>query len=87
VNATASTTWRTPPQLAAELGCDVSKVLGWIHRGELRAFDLSERKGERARFKILADDWAEFLRRRQVSPPVPRQRRRKRITSSIPQYV
>lgn len=82
--------WLSPPEIANELGCDVSKVLTWIRRAELPAFDLSERKGERPRYKVRAEDWAEFLRHRRVQPPTLRQKRRRKVRqedSCVPEYV
>lgn len=82
--------WTTPRAIAAELSCDVSKPLGWINRGELPAFNLSERIGERPRYKVRMEDWQDFLQRRRVQPPAPRQRRRRKQGpqgSFVPEYV
>ncbi len=79
--------WTTPRAIAAEIGKDVSVVLAWIHRTELPAFDLSERQGERSRFKVRVSDWEAFLRRRQVQPPAPRQRRKRSPRTAVPTYV
>jgi hypothetical protein len=88
VSTAATERWMTPPAIAAEIGKDISVVLGWIHRAELPAFNLAERPGQRPRFKVKVEDWQAFLRRRQVQPPIPRQRRRRRVQdSSLPEYV
>ena len=81
--------WLTPPQIAADTGKDVKAVHDWIRRGELLAFNLAERVGERPRYKVRVEDWQAFLRRRQVQPPVPRQQRRRksRPREGVPQYV
>ena len=70
----------TVPQLAESLGVDAMKVLGWIHRGELQAIDVSERRGGRPRWRIPVAAWQAFqaARSNQASIPAPRQQRRRR---------
>jgi excisionase family DNA binding protein len=72
--------WLTPPEVAAELGIEPGKVIAWIHSGELPASDITEKRGERPRWRIRRTDLDDFLRRRQVhqpseSPPNPARRR------------
>jgi hypothetical protein len=88
VMSTAATTrWLTPPEIADRIGIDVGKVLTWIRRGELAAYDLSEKPGGRPRYRIDPLEFAAFLPRRQVKPPTPRQRRCKSERPDTPQYV
>jgi hypothetical protein len=88
VIVSATTRWLTPPQIAVQLGVDVAKVHGWIHRGELVASDLSERRGgQRPRWRIDPAELSAFLRRRQAQPPAPRKQGRKQQRKEVPQYV
>lgn len=75
----------TVPALAQSLGVDQDKVLGWIHRGELLAIDVSERRGGRPRWRIPADAWERFqqLRSNQASLPAAPTRRRRRNPNVI----
>jgi excisionase family DNA binding protein len=50
----------TPPQLAKLWGISADKVLAWIQAGELRAIDVSTRRGGRPRWLIDVDDVAAF---------------------------
>ena len=54
----------TPAQVAESMGVSRGKVLAWIHRGELEAFDVSE--GSKPRFRISEKALAAFRQRRQV---------------------
>lgn len=70
--------WRTPPDIAADLGCKPESVIGWIRRGELDAVDVSSRPGSgRPRFRVSEEALQEFLARRSVQPPPKRSVRRK----------
>jgi len=70
--------FKTVRQLATELGVDPNKVLTWIHTGELRAIDVSERRGGRPRWRIPLEAWADFQRARSnTALPSPRQKTRK----------
>jgi excisionase family DNA binding protein len=62
----ADPTWLTPPQLAKQLGVQAEKVLGWIRAGELRAVNVAERASRRPRWRISAEAFEEFLRRREA---------------------
>lgn len=64
-----------PPAAARFLGVGHEAVLSWIHTGELRACDLSARRGGRPRWRINRADLEAFLARR-VATPAPRQRRK-----------
>ncbi len=83
------TTYRTVRYIAESLGIDQSKVLHWIHSGQLAAVDVSERPGGRPRWRISDDAWQAFLAARsnqsRPTPPEPR-RRRKRQDASVIQF-
>ena len=66
----------TPPQLGDLLGIGHNKVLDFIHSGELRATDLSAKRG-RPRWRISRRDLESFLATR-VTTPVPKPARRPR---------
>ena len=68
----------TPRELATSWGIGVDKVLGWIHRGELRAINVSSKQGLRPRFLIDLADVAAFEAARSVQPPMPPARRSRR---------
>lgn len=71
MKSTVTHTKLTPPELAAQLGVSVDKILTWIHSGELRAVNLATRLGGRPRFRIDPADVAEFENRR-VARPIPK---------------
>ena len=81
----ASRTKFTPPQLAAQWGIDVQKVLHWIKAGELRAVNLATRRDGRPRYAISPADIALFEAARVVQPPAPRIRRR-RVDPNVIQF-
>ena len=67
----------TPPEVARQLRVDVHAVLAWIKSGELRAVNCAvNRNGKRPRWRIDADDLAQFERGRMSGPPVKPVRRR-----------
>jgi hypothetical protein len=69
----------TPRDIAADLGCNLGKVLLWIKSGELRAINIAVRADSRKpRWRIAALDLEAFLLRRtaKLAPPsAPRRRR------------
>jgi hypothetical protein len=66
--------------IAETLHIDPMKILGWIRSGELRAIDISERKGGRPRWRIPRESWDAFCaaRSNQATLPPPRATRRRR---------
>lgn len=69
----------TPPQLAEQWGVSPDKIIGWIRSGELRAIDISTKRGSpRPRYLVDRRDIEAFELARAVIPPAPRQRRRRR---------
>jgi hypothetical protein len=68
----------TPPQVGRLLGVKASKVGLWIRSGELKAVDVSERRGGRPRWKIPPESLTAFFAARSSRPSLPQVRRRKR---------
>jgi hypothetical protein len=67
----------SPPELARQWGVDPHKVLFWIRSGELRAIDVSTRRGGRPRFLIDLADIELFEQGRLVAPPARISRKRR----------
>jgi hypothetical protein len=69
----------TPSDIAADLGCNLHKVLTWIKAGELRAVNIAVRADSRKpRWRIAALDLEAFLLRRTATPPAPVTRRQRK---------
>jgi len=68
----------TPPELAKLWRVSPDKILAFIRRGELRAFNVASRRRGRPRFRILADEVERFTEARAVKPPGPRKPARSR---------
>jgi excisionase family DNA binding protein len=58
----------TVPQVAHALGVTDETVYRWIKSGELKAVDLSTRRGRRPRYGIDKSVVDEFLANRRVAP-------------------
>lgn len=77
----------TPPTLAKSWGISVDKVLAWIRSGELRAIDVSTRRGGRPRYLIDDGDIEAFEQLRAVQPiPKPKRGRRKERDDSVIEF-
>ncbi len=61
----------TPPMIAKRYGCSAEKVVGWIRRGELKAFDSASRRGGRARWLVDLKDLQAFEESRSAPPALP----------------
>jgi predicted DNA-binding transcriptional regulator AlpA len=61
-------TYLTPPEIAAQFGVSPSKVIGWINRGELVAFNSAERTGGRSRWRGSQAELDAFILRRSSQP-------------------
>jgi hypothetical protein len=83
--AASKRTKLSPPQLAAQWGVDVHKIIGWIRSGELRAINVATTRTGRPRYLIDQVDIALFEAARVVQPPTPRIRRR-RIDPDVIQF-
>ena len=87
---TGNRDYLTVPELAASLGIDQDKVLAWIHRGELRALNVAESATGRPRWRIPADAWEEFERRRTTKATAtatrPRRRRKRDMAGVVEFY-
>jgi hypothetical protein len=72
--------WFTPPQVARQLAVDPAKVVGWCKSGKLVAVNVSD--GIRPRFRISPEALADFLRRRQATPPIKQAPRRNKVAAA-----
>lgn len=72
----------TPPQLAKRYGCDPTKIIRAIERGDLAAINLAEPGTVRPRYRITPEAIAAFERSKMRHPPAaaeqPAPRRPKR---------
>lgn len=64
-------------EVAERLRVKPDAILAWIRAGELRAIDVSQRRGKRPRWRILASALAAFEASRMAQPPATAVRRRK----------
>jgi hypothetical protein len=80
----------TPPAVARRWGISPSKVLHWIRAGELRAIDVSKRRGGRPRFLVSISDLEAFAASRSSSlgrlADRPRKRRRARANDGVIEF-
>lgn len=58
-----------PKEIASRFGVGLSKVLGWIHAGELQAVNIASRADMQPRFVVTAEALAEFERSRTTTKP------------------
>jgi transposase len=72
----------TVRDVAARYRVGVSRVLGWIRRGELRAINRRDDRAGRPAYVVTPEALMEFEHARSVSPP-PKPARRKRRTSVV----
>jgi excisionase family DNA binding protein len=80
------TRYLTPPTVAESLGINETKILAWIHAGELAAIDVSLRRGGRPRWRIAQEALEAFLISRSAQPPAPVVRRRRRADPQVIQF-
>jgi hypothetical protein len=76
----------TPSELARLLRVSPDRVRSWIVAGELGAIDTARRRCGRPRYVILPEHLAEFVRRRNATPPRAAPRRRRRQRGAIDYY-
>lgn len=69
----ASEAYLTPPEVAKLLRVSHQKVMVWIRRGELRAFNVGN--GNRPRYRVGRDSLDAFTAAREVQPLAPQARR------------
>ena len=74
--------WWSPPQVAQQRGIRVSKVLAWIHSGELAAVNCAERRGGRPRWRVSEEALAAFDAARSNRAPERTASRRSRTASN-----
>ena len=74
----------TPPELAKCWRVKAEKIIAWIRRGELRAFDVSATPGVgRPQYRIPIDAIVEFEQRRSGRQEKPERRKRRQATQVI----
>lgn len=78
--------WLSPPKIADLLTVGHDKVLHWNKVGELRAVDVSTRRGQRPRWRISPEDLEDFLARRRATPPPKPTRRRHQHAQGVTEY-
>ena len=72
----------SPQEIAKRHRVGVEKVINWIKKGELSAFDVGTVRGsQRPRFRVTESALENFEKNRTVVAPPPRARRRRRDTS------
>jgi hypothetical protein len=76
----------TPPQIAAEYGISVDKVLCWIRAGELRAVNIATNPNGRPRWVIDQADLAAFEVRRAATPAASAARRKRQGVAGVTEY-
>jgi excisionase family DNA binding protein len=74
VNTENKRPFLTSREVARLLRVSADKVLGWIHRGDLRAVNVSNRV--RPQYRVSAADLDAFLKEREVQPPPKRSQRK-----------
>lgn len=68
-----------PREIAMRYGVGVTKVLGWIRSGELKALDVSTAgDGSKPRWRVLESEIEAFEKKRSSGKPSSPKRRRKR---------
>jgi excisionase family DNA binding protein len=73
--------------LCDRYGVSEQTVLGWIHRGELRALNVGRRPGgKKPRWRVTQEALESFELARTATPPPPRARRRRKPDDVIPFY-
>jgi hypothetical protein len=75
----------SPVELAAQWGKAPSTIIALIRQGQLRAIDVAISRGK-PRFLIDLADILAFEARREVQPPIRRQRCRRKRTEEGIQY-
>ena len=79
--------WLSVSDVASCLAVAPDKVLAWIHSGELRGHDLTERSSaQRPRWRISPDDLEAFLRARQTRPAPIKSRPQKKLDTAVIEY-
>ena len=79
-------TFLIPREVAERLGINVTRVLGWIRAGQLRATNISN-SPTRPRWRIKPADLDAFLESRSNKPAEPEKPSRRRNTHSVKEFV
>jgi hypothetical protein len=73
----------TPPQVAKRWRVSSDKVLAFVKKGELKAFNVALSEHGRPRFRVLIDDVLDFEQRRTVKQKSKTRRQRNRRSDVI----
>ena len=79
----------TVSDLADRYGVNASKIGAWIKSGELRAIDVSARRGKKPRWRILPEALAEFEAARSsrtATSATPRRSPRRRPAGEVIEF-
>jgi excisionase family DNA binding protein len=74
----------TPSEIAKLLRVSNEKVLGWIRRAELKAVNVSNGVAL-PRYRVSRESLDDFMKAREVPPPIPRSVRRGRRPDKPPE--
>ena len=78
--------WLSPPAIGKRLGVKPDKVRRWIRSGELRASDFATELGDKPLYKVHLTELIAFIQRREVNPPTPTSRRRRKQPDDVIQF-
>ncbi len=82
----ANPSYLRPRDVATLLNVKVDAVLAWIHRGELQAVDVSQKRSLRPRWRISREGLDQFLATRVAAPARPPPRRRRQRDPNVIEY-
>jgi hypothetical protein len=68
----------SPPEIAKLLKIAPESVIAMIRRGDLSGFDVASPGSSRPRFRITEFALADFIARREIKPPTPAVRRKRK---------
>lgn len=75
-----------PSDIARSRGVNVSKVLGFIHSGELKAVNMATQTGKLPRWRIAPADLEAFDAARAAVPQAPVTRRPRRKSGHVVEF-
>ncbi|MGH7135682.1 MAG: helix-turn-helix domain-containing protein [Pirellulales bacterium] len=76
----------TPPAVARLWGVSPDKVLNWIRKGDLRAFNVASSRSGRPSYRIDPADLEAFRLSRMNEPPAPERSPRKAKPTNIIEF-
>ncbi len=76
----------TVTDLMQRYGVSQHTVLAWIDAGDLKAVDVSRKRGGRPRWRITAEALEQFEASRTKAPPAPKKPRRKKSNEAVTEF-